>query len=229
MKFWFYMYLMIFISLQTKAQEIFDLKGIVFEFGGTERISQAYIYNKTKNIHSISDEFGTFTIRTSLGDTLLISKSNYQEVTKLILKKQNLIIYLKIALQLEEVVVKAKSVRQEQLEILDGYRAKGVFNNGKTPFLMYIFSPLTALNNLLGGDAKNARNFTTYVARENAESVVDKRFNITLIKDNISIEDSNIAEFMYLYRPKYELVKYWNDYDAINYIKKNYAKYQKTK
>lgn len=218
-----------FLCLTGWAQEIFELKGIVFQYGGTERVDNATVYNQTRRLSSTTDDFGTFSVRAALGDTLLISKSNYQETTKTVLKKQNIILYLKLALQLNEVVVKAKSVKQEQLEILDGYRAKGVYNNGKTPFLMYIFSPLTALNNLLGNDAKNARNFSKYIARENAETVVDRRFNITLIKNNTSIKETDMAEFMYLYRPKYEVVKYWNDYDAINYIKKSFKKYQKAK
>ncbi|TAF45029.1 MAG: hypothetical protein EAZ51_07665 [Sphingobacteriales bacterium] len=230
MKFWAYsICLILFLHTKAEAQETFELKGIIFQLGGTERISKATVYNKTKNFTSLSDEFGTFSLPTAVGDTIILSKSNYQESTKIIAKKQNIIVYLKLALKLEEVVVKGKSIRQEQLEILDGYRAKGVYNNGKTPFLMYIFSPLTALNNLLGGDAKNARNFSRYIARENAETVVDRRFNINLIKNNTPIKDTEIAEFMYLHRPKYEVVKYWNDYDAINYIKKEFKKYQKTK
>ena len=221
--------LILLTTLNAKAQEVFSLKGIIFKNGGTERIVGAEIKNQTKKTSAQSDEFGTFSIVASLNDSLVISKNDFQEVLKVVLKKQNMIIYLNPSLRLQEVVIQGKSVKQEQKEILQGYKSKGVYNNGKTPFLMYIFNPLTALQNLLGDDAKNARTFYKYISRENGESVVDKRFNITLIKNNINIKETDIAEFMYIYRPKYIDVQYWNDYDSINYIKKSYKKYKQTK
>jgi hypothetical protein len=224
-----YLFLLLFSTLSSKAQESFPIKGIVFKKGGSERITSAEVRNITQKTSTQTDEFGTFSILVSLNDSLVISKSDYQEAIKVVLKRQNMIIYLNPTISLEEVTVKAKSVKQEQKEILEGYKSKGVYNNGKTPFLMYIFNPLTALQNLLGNDAKNARTFYRYVSRENGENVVDTRFNIALIKNNTSINESDIAEFMYLYRPKYIDVQYWNDYDAINYIKKSYQKYKKTK
>lgn len=229
MKIWCFNLLILFLLWgKTQAQEVFTVKGIVFKNGSTERISSATIANINKNTSTQTDDFGTFAIEAALGDTLNVSKAGSQEINKIITKKQNIIVYLNAATVLTEVVVKAKSVKQEQKEILAGYKSKGVYNNGKTPFLMYIFNPLTALQNLLSKDAKNAKTFYKYISRENGESFVDGKFNITLIKNNTNINESDIAEFMYLYRPKYVDIKYWNEYDAINYIKKSYIKYKQT-
>lgn len=229
MKIW-YLYLLILLLLwgKTQAQEVFILKGIVFKNNSTDRVVNATIANTNKQTTTQTDEFGTFAIVVALGDTLNVSKTGFQEIDKIISKKQNIIVYLNTATVLTEVVVKAKSVKQEQKDILAGYKSKGVYNNGKTPFLMYIFNPLTALQNLLSKDAKNAKTFYKYISRENGESFVDGKFNISLIKNNTNINESDIAEFMYMYRPKYVDIKYWNEYDAINYIKKSYLKYKQT-
>ncbi len=230
MKIRYFLILIILVGwFKTYAQEKFIVKGIIFKNNSTDRIFNATVTNTTSKTTTQTDEFGTFAIEVLLGDTLNFSKSSFQEVNKIIVKKQNLLVYLNIATVLSEVVVKAKSVKQEQKEILAGYKSKGVYNNGKTPFLMYIFNPLTALQNLLSKDAKNAKTFYKYISRENGESFVDGKFNIALIKANTNISETDIAEFMYTYRPKYLDVKYWNDYDAINYIKKSYGKYKENK
>lgn len=222
-------FFLLLVLLKINAQEVFTLKGIVFVNGKTERLNNAQIANQTKNTQTQTDDFGTFSIQVSINDILVISKANFQEITKVIIKKQNIILYLKPAQVLEEVIIKAKTQKAEQNEILEGYKSKGVYNNGKTPFLMYIFNPLTALQNLLGNDAKNARTFSKYISRENSESFVDAKFNATLINSNTNISQANLAEFMYLHRPTYQNAKYWNDYDAINYIKLQYIKYLSNK
>jgi hypothetical protein len=230
MKIRYFLLLIIFLGwFKTQAQEKFMVKGIVFKNNSTDRVINATVANTSQNTITQTDDFGTFAIEVTLGDTLNISKTSFQEINKVIVKKQNILVYLNKATELTEVVVKAKSIKQEQKEILAGYKSKGVYNNGKTPFLMYIFNPLSALQNLLSKDAKNAKTFYKYISRENGESFVDGKFNIELIKANTNINETDIAEFMYAYRPKYLDVKYWNDYDAINYIKKAYLKYKEGK
>ena len=54
--------------------------------------------------------------------------------------------------------------------------------------------------------------------------------NIKMLTPTLSVmpqvSETDIAEFMYMYRPKYVDIKYWNEYDAINYIKISYLKYK---
>lgn len=210
------------------AQQIV-VKGLVFEKGKANRIANVLVTNKTTKQLTTTDEWGSFEITTNIGDTLLFSKPNYDDVNKAILVKQNLIVYLNKAIELQEVVVKEQSKKAQQQEILDGFRSKGVFYNGNPPILAYIFSPLTALNELLGTDANNAKRFGNYIQRENAESNVDRHFNITVIKKAVDIPEKDLVEFMYLYRPKPAAVQYWNYYDDMNYIKKSYAEFLKRK
>ncbi|MBC7653494.1 MAG: hypothetical protein H7098_03350, partial [Oligoflexus sp.] len=152
------------------------MKGLIFKKGTSQRLSKVTIENKQSKIKSESDEFGNFSITVNLADTLYFYRYDLQDEYMVISKKQNLIIYMSESLILKEVVVKEKSKQQEQKEILADFRSKGVFYNGKPPLLAYIFTPLTALNELLGKDANNARRFGNYISRENAESEVDRHF-----------------------------------------------------
>lgn len=205
------------------------IKGLVFQKGTTSRVEQAKVSIKNSTHYTRTDEWGNFELLVTINDTLLFSKTNYEDTEKVITVKQNLVIYMNKSIALNEVVVKEQSKAKQQQEILDGYRSKGVFYNGDPPILAYIFSPLTALHELLGADANNARKFGNYIERENAESMVDRHFNEMVIKKAIKIPDSDLVEFMYLYRPKPEQVLYWNYYDDMKYVKKSYEAFLKKK
>jgi len=215
------------VTYFANAQQKFVIKGLVFEKGSTTRVERVNVEIKRNHTFTKTDEWGNFEIEVSIGDTLIFSKLNYDTVEKVIVAKQNLVIYLNKSIALNEVVVKEQSKAKQQQEILDGYRSKGVFFNGDPPILAYIFSPLTALHELLGTDANNARRFGNYIERENAQSLVDRHFNEAVIRKAIKIPDTELVEFMYLYRPNPEEVAYWNYYDDMNYVKKSYAKFLK--
>ncbi len=221
--------LLIAIAFTANAQEKVLIKGLVFEKGSSLRVEAVNIFVKNTRNSTNTDEWGNFAIEVNLGDTIVFSKLNYDDTERPILAKTNLVIYLTKAIALNEVVVKEQSKSKQQQEILDGYRSKGVFFNGDPPILAYIFAPLTALHELLGTDANNARKFGNYIQRENAQSMVDRHFNEIVIKKAIKIPDSELVEFMYLFRPKPEEVTYWNYYDDMNYVKKSYAKFLKRK
>ncbi|MBK0384385.1 hypothetical protein I5M32_15565 [Pedobacter sp. SD-b] len=220
---------LLLLGFASYAQETFLIKGLVFEVANNKRISKVSISNKSKGETTFSDDWGNFSINVSIGDTLLFTKDSYQEKEKIILQKQNLVIYLKPSIVLNEVVIKQQTRKAEQKEILDGYKSKGVYYGGKPPLLAYIFTPLSALHELLGKDAADARRFGGYISRENAQTRVDAHFNVPLIKESVKIKEEEIVEFMYLYRPKPEDVTYRNRYDDMDYIKKSYQDYLKTK
>lgn len=229
LKLLFFSFLLFSIAISVSAQETFLLKGLIFRTASSQRIGNVSIENKKSGGMVFSDEWGNFSIKASLNDTLLFQKEGFSEQEKVISLRQNLVIYLITVQVLDEVVVREKSKKLEQKEIFEGYRSKGVFYNGNPPLLAYIFSPLTALNELIGKDANNAKRFGNYVARENAESNVDSHFNAFIIKTAVKIKDDELAEFMFLHRPKPEQVIYWNYYDDLAYVKKAYQIYLKNK
>mgnify|MGYP003575645315 CR=1 FL=1 len=208
------------------AQETFPIKGIIFNSKNKQRVEKAKITNIKSGNAALSDTWGLFSLEVAVGDTLLVEKENFSETQHVILKQQNLVIYLQPSISLDVVTVKGQTKQAEQQEILEGYRDKGVFYGGYPPFLAYIFTPLSALHELLGKDAKNARNFAAYAARENAQSAVDRVFNKSLIMQHSDIEEKDVAEFMFYYRPKPEDISRWNDYDKIKYIQESYKAFK---
>ena len=218
-----------FLTCSLYAQDRTNIKGIIFKKETNARLYAVKILNTKTNDVALSDIWGNFTIRATIGDTLYFEKEGFQNLEKIILSKQNLIIYLGEVIVLDEVVVKQQSKKKEQQEILAGFRSKGVFYNGKPPFLAYIFSPLTALNELIGKDANNAQRFAAYIKKENAQNNIDMHFNEQIIRKSIIIKDTELVEFMYLYRPKPEDVRYRNTYDDMAYVKKSYQEYRQRK
>lgn len=219
--------LFLFFSCDVFSQEKFTIKGIVFHDENKQRVENVTLKNLNSNETSISDVWGTFSITASIGDTLQFRKERFRDIVKIVTVKQNLVLYLKPSLILDEVVVKGKTKTAEQKEILDDFRGKGVYFNGKPPLLFSLFHPLTAIHELLSKDANNAKRFVNYISRDNAQSAVDRKFNPSLIKQHIPIDEKDIAEFMFYYRPLPDQITRWNDYDTIKYIKSSYQKYLK--
>ncbi len=227
MRYLLFFYLCFTLLSRSYGQEQFILKGVVFSDLNKQRLPYVNIINQRTQTLLKSDEWGVFAIPAQIGDTILIQKEGFQEFSKNISAKQNLVVYLKGVIKLEEVVVTQPSKKADQKEVLDDFRSKGVYFNGSPPLLFSIFHPLTAIHELLSKDANNAQRFVQYISRENAESAVDRKFNKWLIMKHIPIKDEDVAEFMFLYRPKPSQVTYWNDYDVIKYIKDSYQKYLK--
>jgi hypothetical protein len=227
MRYLLFFYLCFTLLPRSYGQEQFVLKGVVFSDLNKQRLPYVNIINQRTQVNIKSDEWGVFAITAQIGDTILIQKEGFQEFSKNISAKQNLVVYLKGVIKLEEVVVTQPSKKADQKEVLDDFRSKGVYFNGSPPLLFSIFHPLTAIHELLSKDANNAQRFVNYISRENAESAVDRKFNKWLIMKHIPIKDEDVAEFMFLYRPKPNQVTYWNDYDVIKYIKDSYQKYLK--
>lgn len=210
------------------AQEIFEVKGIIFN-QSKQRVGDVKIENQRNGKSATSDQWGTFSIEVMVGDSLFFKKEGFQDAAKLISTKQNMVIYLNQGITLNEVTVKEKSKAAEQKEVLDDYRAKGIHFNGSPPLLFSIFHPLSAIHELVSKDAANAKRFSNYISRENAQTAVDVKFNKRLILEHTTIKEENVAEFMYYYRPSPQVVAKWNQYDNIRYIQDSYKKFVKEK
>jgi len=213
------------------AQQLLTVKGIIFKKSTPDRISQAVVTDLRTQALMMSDELGGFSIKASIGDTLEISKSGYTPQKIAIVNSNDLVIYLQPVIQLNQVTIKGQTKQQELNEVMEEYRSQGIFNNGKSlPVWQFINSPITAFYNLFGKAPAQARRFAEYAKNEQEASAVDKRYTKELVKSVTKMSsDDEVDKFMIAYRPSYEDVKEWNDYQLIQYIKKEFAYYQKTK
>jgi len=132
------------------------------------------------------------------------------------------------ATTLNEVTVYGQTKKQELDAIKRDYRNKGSFYAGKPPLLSYIFTPLTALYELVGRTPKNARRFNNMYVTELQLSHVDQFFNKTSINKYTGLEGKELENFMVNYRPDFEKAKNWTNYDGIKWINDSYKKYADT-
>ena len=104
---------------------------------------------------------------------------------------------------------------------LNLYRRKGSYYAGKPPLLSYIFTPLTALYELVGKTPGQARRFNRYYSREIQESEIDRRFNPHTVNILTGYEGADLRNFVETYRPNFVQIVSWADYDLVNYIKRS--------
>lgn len=176
-----------------------------------------------------SSNTGTFSIKASLGDTLLFTKEGYTSNKIAVGMQQSIVVFLIPITQLSTVVVKDKSNRQEQNDVMDTYRSKGIYYNGKPPALSVLASPVTGLYELFGKGPKRARRFANFMKNENRQLEISRRYNKDLVKRITKLPDDELQTFMDNYQPPYPEVMKWNDYDIIQFINKSLASYQANK
>jgi hypothetical protein len=212
------------------GQRVLTIKGVVFKKSSLEKIPQAVITDMKSQVAMMSDELGAFSIKASAGDTLLITKIGYTPQKIVVINSYELAINMQPVIQLNEVTIREQTKKQELNEVMQQYRSLGIYNDGKSlPFWQFINSPITGLYNLFGKTSGQARHFAEYSKNELEATEVDKRYTKELVKNITKLPDDEVDKFVVTFRPSYEDMKEWNDYQLIMYIKKEFAYYQKNK
>jgi len=219
----------LFMACVASAQQEFTVNGVLYKASTAERISQAVITDLKSNVVMMSDELGGFNIKVAKGDTLLVNKNGFTPQKTVVTGTGDLLIYLTPIKQLAEVRIKEKSEKQEMADVVNTYRSKGLYFDGKPSAWSFVNSPLTGLHELLGRDARNERHFIQYTKDESEAAAVDRRYTARLVKQVTGLTDDDVTKFMQQYRPSYEDIKQWNDYDLINHIKKYLVYFKKHK
>lgn len=207
---------------QTKA-----VSGIVLERGKNTRIGEVNVRNLNTQSVVQTSSFGVFFIEASIGDSLSFTKIGYGPVKTVLYTTSDILIDMQAGLTIESVVVSRMSKEAELNSLLNDYRKKGVYNGGSNKVGTYLNSPATALYNLFGKDAKNAKRFSKFVDRELEETQVDRKFNRTLVAELTELEGDDLQSFMDLYRPSFNAVEHWGQYDLMNYIKNSFNSWDK--
>ena len=210
------------------AQEQGVIRGIVVESGSSKRISGVTITNQQTQRTAISNNLGTFEIYATVGDSLTASSVGYESIATEVKTLSDILLDMRVAsIQLETVTVERQSKAAELREAMDGYRKQGVYYNGKPPALAYVFNPVTSLYELFGRTPRNARRFQQYMGRELQATEVDQKFNKALIQELTGLEGDDLNNFMIWYRPSYEKVQHWQEYDMTAYIMQHFKQFER--
>jgi len=210
------------------AQQNFTLNGVLFDNGSKQRLALAEIKNKRSGLSTGSNDLGIFSIKANVGDTLLVTKRNFNDLEVVVRSNKDLVLYLNKGATLNEVVITGQTKKQALEELRKDYRAKGSFYSGKPPALSFLFSPLTAFYELFGKTPKQARRFNRMYQNEMQDNYVDQLFNKTTINQQTGLTGKALEDFIINYRPTYEQAKNWNVYDGIKWINESYKKYSDT-
>lgn len=208
------------------GQQAGDIKGTVYKKISSDRLANVLITNLNNHVIMMSDDRGNFSIKAQRGDTLVFNKTGFTP-QKQYVNGYDMIVYLQPEIQLNQVVIRGQTKKQELNDIMGSYRSKGTFYDGKPPVLSFLSSPITGLYELFGKTPSRARRFAAFAKRENEETSVDTKYTKTLVMRVTGAPDSTATKFMEYYRPQYVDIKSWSDYDLINHIKKAYEGYQK--
>lgn len=215
-------------SMSLKAQQEFMLNGVLFESGTKIRIALAEVGNKRNGYVVGSNDMGLFQIRAMVGDTLVIMKRGFNDLTVVVKSTKDVVLQLNRGNMLNEVVITGEGKKQTLDAIKKDFKDKGSFYGGKPPLLSYLFTPLTAFYELFGRTPKNARRFNNYYNTELQQTHIDQFFNKTLINKYTGLEGKALDDFMINYRPDYDKAKNWNQYDGVKWITDSYKKYSDT-
>ena len=215
---------LICIAFGVSAQNV--IRGVIFQKGTSVRVAGATIENLRYPGASQSDKLGEFNIGAALGDTLRISMPGFLEQRIVVSSFKDQIVHLANTIQLSQVTITGQSKKQELDEIKRQYRRKGSYYAGKPPLLSYIFTPLTALYELVGKTPGQARRFNKYYSRELQESEIERRFNLRTVGSLTGYEGADLRNFIETYRPRFEEIAVWADYDLVNYIKKSVVAFE---
>lgn len=214
-----------FFALSLLAQDI-EFQGVVLDSEDGKRIGGAEVLNLRTHQRISTNSMGVFVISGRVSDSVKVWKSNYTEGVSVIQPSADIIVRLKPAIMLREVNVYGETKEKQLQDVMQDFRKQGVFYNGKPPALSYIFTPITALHELLGKAPKNARRFQRYMNIELEQTLVDQKFNMRLIQSVTGLTGEDLINFMSLYRPSFRTAEHWNDYDVRTYIKSSFDQFE---
>jgi hypothetical protein len=211
----------------TYAQNTKLQQGLLYKIGTNIRLGSIQVLNKRSLAKARSSILGVFNILAIPGDTLRFSNDNFQSSNFVVTDFADQIIFLEPVIQLNEVVVKEHSLKNDIKEVQRGYREKSVFYTGTPHYYYLVLKPMTFIYENFKSEVIDARRFNRYAKRELAYYKVTERFNDAAIKKIVPIKDAELEDFELDYFPSLVQINSWNDYDLINYIKGSFLDFKK--
>jgi len=189
------------------------------------RQNNALIKNLTRHTQTVSNDIGEFSIHANAGDTLITSKADYINDTLVITPAPYYVIRLKTSpTMLKEVVVNSTALTPEKTLEENKTAYKEIYHKGDKSHAVVI-TPLGVgvvidkVWSALSKEGKDARRMQRRLNTDYKSAVVDRRFTKNLVMRVTGYKGMRLDDFMVKYRPAFEMVNKWNNYELIEYIK----------
>lgn len=201
-------------SLKLNAQE---MKGHVYDSKTRASLDQVQIYNTFTDDVTRTDSSGRFSLRVEEGHLVEISKLGYK-IVRIRIPGGTLPFYSlemrKGAYELPEVNIVDRNFQSDSVQKREVYEAA---------IEHYRLSPADMLNHPFDALSKRNRQIWAFQKRYEyfeAQKFIDYVFNDRLIAKITGISQPDLLRaYKMRYRPGYEQIKSWNDYEFFEYIK----------
>jgi len=219
------------VTMNSLAQER-AVEGIVYDKTTKERIAKVNILILRTRQSIFNTLQAEFRLKALPDDKLVFSKEGYFNDTLSIPTNNTLIIYLQSkAIPLRQVNIKdtAQSPQKRYLALKSEY-SKAYGSNAYRDILS--LSPgsgagisIDALWNTFSREGRNAERLQETIERDYRESLIDYRFNKTLVASITGLTEPKLTDFMQKYRPSYYAVMNDSQYDFIASIRTSFRRY----
>lgn len=223
------LYFFFFNTFIVFAQQ--EVKGVILDANTKQRVAGVYLYNTTNKEGAFNNLKGEFGVLAQQGDVLILAKEGYfpdtitvQNQTILLLSLQRSSIWLK------EVHVMARKSPQQALEEKKADFKSAYKRGNPGPFLSSggaaVGLSIDALYSLISREGRNARYLQEIIERDYRDEIIDYRFTSYLVKNLTGLEDKELEDFMFQFRPSYYFILNSNDYALGVYIKNCFESYK---
>lgn len=198
------------------------MKGRVFDYKTNEPMPNVNVVNTFTDRGITTDSSGLFTLEVELGHLVEFRRIGYK-VSRVRIEQTQLPYYniamKEGAIDLMEVEITGNNYKLDSIEKRETY--KWAIEHYKLTGLDVIQHPFDALS-------KRNRQiwaFQKHYEYFEKEKFINYVFNERLIRQLTKMDSTSTAEYMRYYRPSYEQLKTWSEYEFYEFIKRTAAAY----
>jgi ASC-1-like (ASCH) protein len=211
------------------------IEGIIIDKINKERLAKVNVTNTRSGKSVYNSLKGEFSIDAQIGDVLIFKRQDYHNDTLRVKSFDPLVVDMaQLAIQLREVTIhdtlqspekRLEATKRDYSKIYGSL----AYSNGLTvtPGVGAGIS-IDALWNSLSRSGRNATHLRGIIEQDYRQTVIDYRFNKTLVASVTKLKEPQLTDFMYKYRPGYYLVVNASDYEFIIYIRNSLRRYQRS-
>lgn len=202
------------------------MKGKVFDIKTNQPLPNVNIVNTFTELGMTTDSTGAFTIQVEPGHLVEFRRIGYKIVRIRITADQ--LPYYSIAMKegafdLEQVDIVSSNYRTDSIEKRETYKwAIDHYTLDGMEVIQHPFDALSKRNRQIWAFQKRYDYFEK-------EKFVDYVFNARLIARIGTVDSTDMEDYRRYYRPPYEQVKAWSEYDFLEYIKRSAADFKRRK
>ncbi len=192
------------------------MKGRVFDYKTNQPMANVNIVNTYTETGLTTDSTGLFTLEVAPGHLVEFRRIGYK-ISRVRVETSQLPYYniamREGAIDLMEVEIKGNSYKLDSIEKRETYKwAIEHYKLSGLDIIQHPFDALSKRNRQIWAFQKHYEYFEK-------EKFINYVFNERLIKQLTQMDSVQTAEYMYYYRPTYEQLQAWTEYEFYEYIK----------